>query len=363
MSKHPTPKAGIMNISPYVGGKSKVEGAQRVIKLSSNENPWGASPKATKAYADLASELNRYPDGGHSALRDAISEVTGFNAGELICGAGSDELLGLTVHAYAGAGDEVLFTEHGFLMYRIYAMGNGATPVTAPEQNLSADVDALLKAVTPKTKIVFLANPNNPTGTVIPFSEVQRLRASLREDIILGLDAAYAEYLDHADYDAGHSLVAAGTNTIVFHTFSKIYGLPGLRLGWAHAPAHIVDVLNRVRSPFNVNSPALAAGIAAIRDQAYVKQMREKNRKELDRVSDAIRAFGYNVVPSVTNFILVHFGAEASAANQHLMSRGLIIREVGNYGLPEFLRISIGTEEENGLLIDALAEFAKSHAA
>lgn len=362
MSKHPAPKSGIMEISPYVGGKSKVDGAQRVIKLSSNENPWGPSPKATKAYAELANELNRYPDGGHGALRAAISEVTGFAENELICGSGSDELLGLTVHAYAGAGDEVLFTEHGFLMYRIYTLGNGATPVTAPESNLTADIDALLKAVTPKTKIVFLANPNNPTGTVIPFSEVKRLRDGLREDIVLGLDAAYAEYLEHADYDAGHSLVN-DTNTIVFHTFSKIYGLPGLRLGWAHGPAHIVDVLNRVRSPFNVNSPALAAGIAAIRDQAYVKQMRDKNRAEQARVSDAIRAYGYNVVPSVTNFILVHFGNDAAAVNQHLMSRGLIVREVGNYGLPEFLRISIGTEEENGLLIDALAEFAKSRAA
>lgn len=363
MTKHPTPKAGIMQISPYVGGKSKVEGVQRVIKLSSNENPWGASPRATQAYADLASELNRYPDGGHSALRTAISEVTGFAENELICGSGSDELLGLLVHAYAGVGDEVLFTEHGFLMYRIYTLGNGATPVTAPEQNLTADIDALLRAVTPKTRIVFLANPNNPTGTVIPFSEVQRLRDGLREDIILGLDAAYAEYLDHAEYDAGHRLVAAGTNTIVFHTFSKIYGLPGLRLGWAHAPESIVDVLNRVRSPFNVNSPALAAGIAAIKDQAYVKQMREKNAAELARVSAAIRDFGYNVVPSVTNFILVHFGDKAPVVNQYLASRGLIVREVGNYGLPEFLRISIGTEEENGLLIDALAEFAKSQAA
>lgn len=362
MTKQPTPKAGIMNISPYVGGKSKVEGVTRVIKLSSNENPWGASPNATKAYADLASELNRYPDGGHGALRAAISEVTGFAENELICGSGSDELLGLLVHAYAGDGDEVLFTEHGFLMYRIYTLGNGATPVTAPEQNLTADIDALLKAVTPRTRIVFLANPNNPTGTVIPFSEVKRLRDGLREDIILGLDAAYAEYLDHADYEAGHSLVPS-SNTIVFHTFSKIYGLPGLRLGWAHGPAALVDVLNRVRSPFNVNSPALAAGIAAIKDQAYVKQMRERNAKELARVSEAIRAFGYNVVPSVTNFILVHFGAQASAVNQHLAARGLIVREVGNYGLPEFLRISIGTEEENGLLIEAVAEYAKSHAA
>jgi histidinol-phosphate aminotransferase len=362
MSKQPTPKAGITAISPYVGGKSKIEGVSRIIKLSSNENPWGPSPKASAAYAELASQLHRYPDGGHGALRDAISEVTGFAAEELICGAGSDELLGLTVHAYAGPGDEVLFTEHGFLMYRIYTLANGATPVTAPEKNLTADVDALLAAVTPRTKIVFLANPNNPTGTVLPFSEVVRLRKGLREDIILGLDAAYAEYLDHADYEAGHSLVAEGTNTIVFHTFSKIYGLPALRLGWAHSTPAIIDILNRVRSPFNVNSAALAAGAAAIRDQAYVTDMRTKNRTELEKLSSALRDLGFTVVPSVTNFLMVHFGANAADANKFLMNRGLIVRDVVGYGLPEFLRISVGTTEENDLLIEALSEFARAHA-
>jgi histidinol-phosphate aminotransferase len=363
MSQHPTPKTGIMEISPYVGGKSKVDGASRVIKLSSNENPWGPSPKAVAAYEANARDLHRYPDGGHAALREAIAGVTGFKASELICGAGSDELLGMLVHAYAGAGDEVLFTEHGFLMYRIYTLANGATPVTAPESNLTADIDALLAAVTPRTKIVFLANPNNPTGTVLPFSEIRRLRAGLPAQVILGLDAAYAEYLDHPDYEAGHSLVAEGTNTVVFHTFSKIHGLPALRLGWAHAPAHLIDVLNRVRSPFNVNAPALAAGIAAITDTAYVAQMRDANTTERTRVSDAIRALGYNVVPSVTNFILVHFGAQAGAANAHLAQAGLIVREVGNYGLPEFLRISIGTTEENDLLLASLAAFAQSQAA
>lgn len=363
MTTQPQPKAGITAISPYVGGKSKADGVARVIKLSSNENPWGPSPKAVAAYQDQSANLNRYPDGGHLALREAISEVNKLPAEHLICGAGSDELLGLLVHAYAGAGDEVLFTEHGFLMYRIYTQGNGATPVTAPETNLTADVDALLAAVTPRTKIVFLANPNNPTGTVLPFSEVRRLRAKLPEQVILGLDAAYAEYIDHPDYEAGHSLVNEGTNTVVFHTLSKIYGLPGLRLGWAHAPAHIIDIMNRVRSPFNVNSPALAAGIAAVRDTAYIARMRALNTQELARVSDSIRALGYNVVPSVTNFILVHFGSAVAEVNRHLAARGLIVREVGNYGLPEFLRISIGTEEENTILLDAISDYARSHAA
>lgn len=335
----------------------------RVIKLSSNENPWGPSPKALEAFTAQAGQLHRYPDGGHATLREAIAQSHALPADELICGAGSDELLGMLVHAYAGAGDAVLFSEHGFLMYRIYTLANGATPVTAPEKNLTADVDALLAAVTPRTKILFLANPNNPTGTLLPFSEIRRLRAALPEPVILGLDAAYAEYIDHPDYEAGHRLVAEGTNTVVFHTLSKIYGLPGLRLGWAHAPAAIIDILNRVRSPFNVNSAALAAGIAAVSDQAYVADMRARNAAERERVSEAIRALGYNAVPSVTNFILVHFGAQVAEVNRFLAARGLIVREVGNYGLPEFLRISIGTTEENTLLIEALTAFAQSRAA
>jgi histidinol-phosphate aminotransferase len=359
----PTPKAGITEISPYVGGKSKADGVARVIKLSSNENPWGPSPKAISAYESMAAQLHRYPDGAHAALREAIADTHDLPAEHLICGAGSDELLGMLVHAYAGPGDEVLFTEHGFLMYRIYTLANGATPVTAPETNLTADIDALLAAVTARTKIVFLANPNNPTGTVLPFSEVRRLRASLPEQVILGLDAAYAEYLDHPDYEAGHSLVHENTNTVVFHTLSKIYGLPALRIGWAHAPAGIIDILNRVRSPFNVNSPALAAAMAAMTDQAYVQKMRAVNAQERARVSDGIRALGYNVVPSLTNFLLVHMGAHASDANAHLAAQGLIVREVGGYGLPDFLRISIGTTEENTLLLDALSAFARSHAA
>lgn len=363
MSNHPTPKPGIMDISPYVGGKSKAEGAARVIKLSSNENPWGPSPKAVAAFQSLSGELHRYPDGGHAHLREAIASAQNLPASHIICGAGSDELIGLLVHAYAGPGDEVLYSQHGFLMYKIYTLGNGATPVTAPETNLHTDVDALLAAVTPRTKILFLANPNNPTGTVIPFSEIRRLRAGLRADIILGLDAAYAEYLDQPDYEDGVSLVRESTNTVVFHTFSKIHGLPALRLGWAFAPQPIIDVMNRVRSPFNVNAPALAAGIAAISDADYVHAMRAKNAAELRRVSDSIQQKGYTVVPSVANFILVKFGAQAAKVNAHLAAHGLIVRDVTGYGLHDYLRISIGTTEENTLLLEALDAYVKANAA
>ncbi len=361
MTLSPTPKAGITAISPYTPGKSKADGAARVIKLSSNENPWGPSPKAVAAYAAESANLHRYPDGAHSALRDAVAEAYGLPAAQIICGCGSDELIGLLIHAYAGLGDEVLYSAHGFLMYKIYAQGNSATPVTAPEKNLVADVDALLAAVTPRTKILFLANPNNPTGTLLPFSEVRRLRAHLRADIILGLDAAYAEYLENGE--DGAALVNEGTNTVVFHTLSKIYGLPALRLGWAFGPAAIIDILNRIRSPFNVNTPAMMAGIAALHDQAYVSEMRKKNEVERSRVTTAITALGYEVVPSHTNFILVKFGAQVGAVNAHLAKHGLIVREVGGYGLGDYLRISIGTTEENGLLLDALNSFAQTVAA
>lgn len=363
MTTHPTPKAGIMDISPYVGGKSKAEGVARVIKLSSNENPWGPSPMAIAAFQSLSGELHRYPDGGHAMLRDAIAAAQNLPAAQLICGAGSDELIGLLVHAYAGAGDEVLFTEHGFLMYKIYTLMNGATPVTASENNLHTDVDALLAAVTPRTKIVFVANPNNPTGTVIPFSEIRRLRAGLRADIILGLDAAYSEYMDTPEYEDGVSLVMETTNTVVLHTFSKIHGLPALRLGWAFAPAHMIDVMNRVRSPFNVNAPALAAGIAAIGDKNYVHDMREKNAIELARVVQSIKQKGYTVVPAVANFVLIKFGADSQKMNTHLAARGLIVRDVTSYGLSDYLRISIGTTEENTLLLEAISEFTKANAA
>lgn len=361
----PAPKPGIMDISPYVGGKSKASGSQRIIKLSSNENPYGPSPKAINAYKAESDKLHRYPDGGHAALREAIGAAYGLPADQLVCGSGSDELIGLLIHAYAGQGDEVLFSQYGFLMYRIYTLGNGATPVTAPEKDLTADIDALLAAVTPKTRILFLANPNNPTGTLLPYSEVVRLRRALREDVILALDAAYAEYLEGDD--DGRALVAEGTNTVVLHTFSKIHGLPALRIGWAYAPAPIIDVMNRIRGPFNVNSPALAAATAAANDMEYISEMRRKNNEQRARLSDGIAQRGYKVWPSAANFVLIEFpetpGQTAKDANLFLMEMGIIPREVANYGLPNFLRITVGTEEENTILLDAFTAFAARRAA
>lgn len=355
----PAPKPSIMQISPYVAGKSKAAGSQRIIKLSSNENPLGPSPKAIEAFKAQASTLNRYPDSGHAELREAIAGVYKLNPAHLICSAGSDELIGMIIQAYTQAGDEVLYPAHGFLMYKIYALGHGATPITAPEQNFRTDVDALLAAVTPKTKIVFLANPNNPTGSYITKDELHRLREGLRPDILLAIDNAYAEYVTAADYSAGDELAASTDNTITLRTFSKIHGMPALRLGWAHAHASIIDVLNRIRGPFNVNSASIAAGIAAVQDTAYTAHSRDTNNAELARVSAALSKH-FTVYPSVTNFIMIELNSaeNVNACNHFLTERGLITREIGAYGLASKLRISIGTAEENDILITALNEFA-----
>lgn len=362
MSK-PTPKAHILGITPYAQGKSKTgSGAEpkRLIKLSSNENPLGPSPQAIAAFRTMP-DLHRYPDGSGAGIRNAIGEVFGLDAARIVIGAGSDELINLLIHAYAGEGDEVLYSEHGFLMYSIYAKAHGATPVTAPEKNLVADVDALLAAVTPRTKLLFLANPNNPTGTLLAQSEVERLRRELPPQVLLVLDAAYAEYVEAADYDAGAKMVdASAGNVVMLRTFSKIYGLPSLRIGWGYAPAEIVDVLNRIRSPFNVNSAAMAAAIAAVKDVNYTAYAVEYNARERARLTAELEKMGLNVTPSATNFVLVHFAdsSTAAAANQFLLAEGIIAREVGNYGLPHCLRFTVGTEDENNAVIEVLNGFA-----
>lgn len=356
----PRPKPGILDIAPYVGGKSQGKPGVKVVKLSSNESPLGASPAAQEAYAKAVATLHRYPDGNAAALREAIAQVHGLPAERLICGNGSDELIGLLVHAYAGAGDEVLFSQHGFLMYRIYAQSFGATPVTAPERDLHTDVDALLAGVTPRTKIVFVANPNNPTGTYLPAAEMKRLRHGLQPQVLLAIDGAYAEYPDAGDYTDGRELVDASDNTVMLRTFSKIYGLSALRVGWAYAPTAVLDVLNRIRSPFNISTPGMTAAAAAMRDTDFTEKARRFNNEWLSWLSREIAALGLTVVPSIGNFLLVRFPggpASASAANAFLTERGLIVREVGNYGLPDALRISVGLEENNRDVVRGLNDF------
>lgn len=355
----PTPKAHILSLSPYTQGKSKAGGASKVIKLSSNENPLGCSPKALEAYRAFDA-LERYPDGGATEIRAALASLHHIDANRIIMGSGSDELINLIIHAYAGAGDEVLYSEFGFAMYPIYAKAHGATPVTAKEQNYLTDVDALLGAVTERTKIVFLANPNNPTGSLLAQKEVNRLREKLPEHILLVLDAAYAEYVEDAEYDAGFKLVETTENTVMLRTFSKAYGLPALRLGWAYGPDHVLDALNRLRSPFNVTSPAMVAGVAAVADQDFIRYSVAQNAKERARLQHAIEALDLWVTPSATNFLLVHFpetGKTAAAANAHLLSHGIIVREMAGYGIPNGLRITIGDGEENDAVVTALKSF------
>ena len=359
----PKPNAGILDIAPYVGGKSKTASGVKAVKLSSNETPLGASPAAVAAFQESAKTLHRYPDGNATALREAIADVYKLPAEQIICGAGSDELIGLLVCAYAGHGDEVLYCEHGFLMYKIYAQSHGATPVTAPEKGLRTDVDALLAAVTERTKIVFVANPNNPTGSYISAAELARLHAGLPPHVILAVDGAYAEYAEQDDYSNGQELVAKSQNVIMLRTFSKIYGLSALRLGWAYAPANIIDVLNRIRGPFNNSAPGIAAGAAAMRDTAFTAKTKAFNSQWLSWLSTELSALGLKVHPSIANFLLVEFPTgkhSAQAANAYLMDRGLIVREVSNYGLPTCLRITIGLEEDNRAIVSSLKSFLES---
>lgn len=357
----PVPNAGILGIEAYVPGESAVPGGLTPIKLSSNESPLGASPKAIAAYRAEAGSLERYPDGSAAALRQAIGRAFGLNPDRIVCGTGSDELLNLLAHAYLGPGDEAIFTEHGFLVYRIVTQGNGATPVVAPEKDLRTDVDAILARVTPRTKIVFVANPNNPTGTYLPFDEIRRMRHALPGHVLLVLDAAYAEYVKRNDYEAGIELVATTENTVMTRTFSKIYGLAALRLGWVYCPAGIADVLNRIRGPFNVTAPAIAAGVAAMADRAHIDAAVAHNETWLPWLTAELEKIGLTVTPSVGNFILVHFpqGAprNADAADAFLKTRAIILRKMGAYGLPGALRLTIGTEAENRATLAALSEF------
>jgi histidinol-phosphate aminotransferase len=357
----PQPRAEVMAIDAYVPGKSDVAGLAKVHKLSSNESPLGPSPRAVEAFRAAGADLAAYPDGSSRLLREAIARRYGLDVEQIICANGSDELFALLAHVYLSPGDEGLYSQYGFLEYPICIRAAGGVPVIADETHETADVDALLAKVSARTKLVFLANPNNPTGTYLPFAEVKRLHAGLPSDVLLVLDAAYAEYVSRNDYAAGIELVATSENVVMTRTFSKIYGLASLRLGWAYAPAAVIDALNRVRAPFNVNGPAIAAGVAAIEDAGHVATAAEHNARWLPWLTEKISALGVGVTPSVANFVLLHFprqaGRTAADADRFLSARGFVLRGVAAYGLPDCLRMSVGTEEANQGVVAALAEF------
>src|SRR5438132_7036178 len=358
----PVPNPGILDIAPYTPGKSPVpEPGRKVFKLSANETPLGPSPKAIAAYKDAAAHLEDYPEGTSRVLREAIGRAFGLDPDRIICGAGSDEILNLLAHTYLGHGDEAISTAHGFLVYPIATMANGGKNVVAPETEFTANVDAILKLVSPRTKLVWLANPNNPTGTYLPFDEVKRLRAGLPPHVLLVLDAAYSDYVSRNDYELGIELVATTDNTVMTHTFSKIHGLAALRIGWMYGPAHVVDAVNRIRGPFNVSTPAMLAGVAALADTAHLERSRSHNTRWLAWLSEEIGKLGLKVTPSVANFVLIHFpqqkGKTADDADAFLTKRGLILRALKNYRLPHALRLTVGTEEANRLVVEALRDF------
>ncbi len=339
---HPQP--GILEIALYQGGSSKIAGRDDVVKLSSNENPFGAGDLARMAYARAGHDLHRYPSTDHAGLREALGAHFGLEPARIICGAGSDEIISFLCQAYAGPGDEVLYSEHGFLMYRISALAAGATPVTAPERARTTDVDALLAAATPRTKLVFIANPNNPTGTMIPTEEIMRLAEELPPQALLVLDGAYAEYAE--GYDGGAALVDARENIVMTRTFSKLFGLGGLRVGWGYGPGHVIDVLNRVRGPFNLSNVQLDVAEAALGDAAHISRSLSENARLRDWLAEKLNAIGVATDRSHANFVLARFrdAAQAEACNAALLADGLIVRHVASYGLPEALRITVGDE-------------------
>ena len=358
----PQVKLGIENISAYVPGKSGPK-TGKIFKLSSNESPFGPSPKAVSAYLEAGGQsLGLYPDGQAKILRAAIAQRYNIKIENIVCGGtGSDELLQLLAHAYLQKGDEAITSEHGFLLYPIAIATNDATAIAAPEHKYKADVGEILARVTAATKMVYLANPNNPTGTYLTSTEVKRLHAGLPSHVVLVLDGAYAEFVLEEDYDAGIALVENNSNVVMTRTFSKIYGLAGVRIGWAYCPPGIADVLNRIRGPFSVSTPALAAGTAAMQDVEFTKRVAEHNFKWRVWLTQEIVDLGLEVTPSVANFILVHFGTpeKAEAADIFLTAHNIIIRRVSAYGLPAALRISVGSEEANRAVVAAMKAFMR----
>jgi histidinol-phosphate aminotransferase len=360
----PTPKPWIAGIAPYVPGRATTDSGRVAVKLSSNENPFGQSPAALEAMRSAVEKSHRYPDGGAAVLRAEIARTFDLDPERIVCGSGSDDILHLLANAYAGPGDEILYVRHGFAVYRLAAERVGATPVEAPDRDYTTDVDALLARVTEATRLVYIANPNNPTGTVIGRSEVERLHAGLPAHVVLVLDAAYAEFIDDPDYEDGLALARVHPNVVTTRTFSKIYGLAAERVGWGYGPAPIMATLNKIRQPFNVTTPGIYGAAAALRDTAFVERARAHNASWRAWLADQLGALGnagVRVVPSAANFILVTFPPEgpytAEAAYKALMEDGYITRWLPSQGLPHALRISIGTEAEVRGVADSLRRF------
>jgi histidinol-phosphate aminotransferase len=355
----PRPRAEVLTISPYIGGESELPGINRTIKLSSNEGAFGVPPGARAAIHRVAEDAFRYPDGGADALREAIGRRWGLDPARIVCGAGSDDLIYQFCLAYGGPGRDIVMSAHGFAIYFIAGTYAGSRVIKVPERHLTTDVDAMLAAVSPATRLMFLANPNNPTGSMLPHDEVARLRAELPPEVLLVIDSAYAEYVTRPDYDPGIKLVDATDNTVMTRTFSKVFGLGGMRIGWCYAPPDVVDVLNRVRGPFNVSVAGQAAAIAALAEPGWVEKVRDHNAEWRPKLAAGLQAAGIKVWPSEGNFVLADFGTpeKAEAADAALRQGGIIVRGVRGYGLPHCLRITVGLADEVQAVIDGLTAF------
>ena len=356
----PAPKAGILDIAPYVGGKSKIEGIAEPIKLSSNENALGCSAKATAAFVEAQTKLFRYPDGHAGPLRTAVCAYHGLEPERLVFGNGSDEVFCLLNQVYLEAGDNIVTGEHGFLAYRISALACQAEVRLAPEPELKVEIDRIVELVDGRTKLVYISNPANPTGTWNTPEEIADLRARLAPDVLLVIDEAYAEFVDEPTWESAFEMARGRDDMVVTRTFSKIHGLAGLRVGFGYCPVDVVAAIDRIRLPFNVNLPAQYAAVAALSDQAHIAASRAQILAWHPRMVQAIRSLGYEVGRSVGNFVLIRFAdrADAERANDYLMSQGLLVRHVANYGLPQALRVTIGKDEENAAFLEALGRFA-----
>ena len=359
----PQPRPCVLELPEYVPGDRELKGIAEPIKLSSNESTLGPSPQALKAYADAATQLHRYPDPDQNELRDALAEHFGLAVNQLICGNGSAELIQILIHAYVGEGDEVLLSEYGFPLYRIFAISQGASVALSSEVDCVTSVDSLLECVTPKTKLVAIANPNNPTGTYLSGSEVRRLHANLPEHVLLLLDEAYAEYVTAEDFESGLKWADETENVVVARTFSKLYGLAALRIGWMLAPQRVFQTMQRFRITFNTNGPALKSAVAALHDVEYTKQVQHHNHLWRKRMTEELEAQGLNVIPSMANFLLIQFLDEpksnSEAAANALKCNGIIPRPVSAGSPPNCMRITIGKSEENQAVLHTLKQFMK----
>ncbi|HYC75138.1 histidinol-phosphate transaminase [Brevundimonas sp.] len=360
MTDAPAPKPGILDIAPYVGGKSRIEGVAEPMKLSSNENMLGAGPKAREAFEAAVRNIHIYPDGRATKLRTAVADHHGLEPERLIFGNGSDEVFALLNQCYLTPGDNIVTGQYGFLAYRISAKANQAEVKLAPEPQFKATPEALLEQVDERTRLVYVSSPSNPTGSYNTGEEIRRLHEGLRPDILLVIDEAYAEYVTEPDWETSLGLARDSENIVVTRTFSKIHGLGGLRIGFGYAPLKVAEAVDRIRLPFNVSVPGIEAAVAALGDEAHQQASRELIHTWRPRMTQAIRGFGFDVLPSAGNFVLVRFrdAEQAQGANDYLNSKGVIVRPVGGYGLPECLRITIGTEDQNRAVLDALSEFA-----